>query len=300
MGICSLVLLCLFVLLSGCQQSGPIDLEGLKGRAQAGDPAASRTLVGLLGEDGREVHSRIYPFLLELGEPAVPFLLEEVESADRIRREQVIALLGNLKVSRAAEPIARVLHDRRLQRRYVAAWALGEIGGANAIPVLISALDDADAEVCRHAVRALIRINREAVPELLTYLAAASPRGASGAVRALGDIGDPSALEALLLQADGPNRPEVFLALGKLKDTRAETILIAGLTDPQWRHRMSAAMALGSSGTAAAVVPLQAALEDEVTVVREWAARSLEVITGQHVTYRNDQGEHVAPYSIYH
>jgi hypothetical protein len=41
-------------------------------------------------------------------------------------------------------------------------------------------------------------------------------------------------------------------------------------------------------------------LEDEVQVVREWAARSLEMITGRHVEYRDEKGEYVLPYSIYH
>lgn len=295
-----IAILLLLFLLTACQQQGTVDLEGLKARAQAGDEAACRKLVSLLGEAGRESHARIYPFLLELGERAVPCLLEAVGTADPVRREQVIAALGTLKVSQAAEPIAQVLSDRSLQRRYVAAWALGEIGSPQGIPALIAVLDDDDAEVARRAVRALIRLNLPAVPALLDYLPEASPRGAAAAVRALGDIGDPRALEPLLLQVEGPNRSEVFQALGKLKDQRAEQVLIAGLSDPQWRNRMQAAMALGASGTTAAAIPLRKALGDEVTVVREWAARSLEVLTGQHVLYRNDQGEQVLPYSIYH
>lgn len=294
------LLFIVFALLTGCQQGGTVDLEGLKGRAQSGDPVACRKLVALLGEADRELHARIYPFLLELGDKAIPYLLEEVATPDRIRREQVIAALGNLRASQAAEPIARILADRSLQRRYVAAWALGEIGSPDAMPALIAALDDDDPEVARYAVRALVRLNRKVVPHLLAYLAEASPRGAAGAVRALGDIGDPMALDSLLIQAEGPNRPEAFLALGKLKDKRAETVLISGLTDPQWRHRMFAAMALGGAGSAAAVPQLRVALEDEEMVVREWAARSLEVLTGEHVTFRNDQGEQVLPYSIYH
>lgn len=286
--------------LTACQQGGTVDLEGLKGRAQSGDPAACRKLVALLGEADRELHARIYPFLLELGDQAIPYLLEEVATSDRIRREQVIAALGNLKASQAAAPIARILADRSLQRRYVAAWALGEIDSPAALPALIAALDDDDPEVARYAVRALVRLNRKAIEHLLAYLPEASPRGAAGAVRALGDIGDPIALDSLLRQADGPSRPEVLRALGKLKDKRAEAVLIAGLSDPQWRHRMFAAMALGGAGTAAAVPQLRVALEDEEMVVREWAARSLEVLTGEHVTFRNDQGEQVLPYSIYH
>ena len=107
-------------------------------------------------------------------------------------------------------------------------------------------------------------------------------------------------LSPLLARVAGVNRDEVFLALGKLKDPRAETALLKGLADPDWKVRMNAAMALGPIGSAAAVAPLKKTLEDEVHVVREWSARSLEVITGQHLKYRNEKGEYVTPYTIYH
>ena len=69
------------------------------------------------------------------------------------------------------------------------------------------------------------------------------------------------ALEALLKQADGPQRAEAFLALGKLRDPRAEQALIKGLLDPDWQVRMNAAMALGPLGGQAAIAPLGALLE---------------------------------------
>jgi HEAT repeat protein len=161
-------------------------------------------------------------------------------------------------------------------------------------------LDDAEGEVRRYAVKALIRLNRLAVPLLLDYLPTASPRGELGAVRALGDIGDLRALEPLLARVNGPARQDVFIAFGKLKDPRAEAALIAGLADADWRTRMNAAMALGPLAGAQAQAALEKTLEDEVMVVREWSARSLEMATGRRFKYRNEKGEYVAPYSIYH
>lgn len=288
------------LLLTACRQGGPLDLEELKGRARTGDADACRELVRLLGEEGQGLNSKVYPAVLELGERAVPYLLEEVGTEDRIRREHVVAALGSLKARQGAQAVARVLADRKLERRYVAAWALGEIGDPSTVPTLVAALDDPDAEVRRHAVRALIRFGSEAVPPLVSSLSGASPRGAAGAVRALGDIGDLRAVEPLLALAAGPLRQEVFPALGKLKDPRAEAALVAGLSDPEWRTRMNAAMALGHLGGPGAVPALRVTLEDEVAVVREWSARSLETITGSRVTYRNEKGKMVLPYSIYH
>lgn len=288
------------LLLVGCQQRGSIDLEAVMGRARAGDEAAFRELIELLAVTDRQLNDRVYPLILELGEPAIPFLLEAVNTDNRIRREHVIAALGTLKVSRGVAPIGRVLLDRTLQRRYVAAWALGEIGDPGGLSFLLPALGDEDAEVQRYAVRALIKFNREAVAPLLAYLESASPRGTAAAVRALGDIGDPRALSALLQRAAGPARQEVLHALGKLKDPRAEAVLIDGLGDADWQSRMNAAMALGALGGPAAATALEQVLDDQVLVVREWAARSLEMISGRHVRYRNEQGEYVLPYSIYH
>jgi HEAT repeat protein len=165
---------------------------------------------------------------------------------------------------------------------------------------LIAALDDPNHEVRRYATRALIKINRPAVGPLVEYLQKASGEGAAGAIRALGDIADPAALDVLLAHAAGPQRAEAFLALGKLRDPRAAAVLIRGLDDADGQARMNAAMALGPLGGPRAVAALRHTLTDEVHVVREWSARSLEMITGQPVLYKNSKGEMVRPYNVYH
>jgi HEAT repeat protein len=227
-------------------------------------------------------------------------LLGQVEAEDKQKREYVIAALGTLKVSEAISPISNVLARPGLKRRYVAAWALGEIGGAGAIPALLGALSDDNSEVRRYATRALIKLNKIAVMPLIEYLVDVQGEGAAAAIRALGDIADKRALNVLLVQAKGEQRAEAFLALGKLRDAQAESALIIGLADSDSQARMNAAMALGPLGGAAAAEALSITLEDEVHVVREWSARSLEMITGQPVLYRNSHGEYVRPYLVYH
>lgn len=295
-----LVIVVLAALLCACGQHEPIDLEALEGQARGGDAAAAARLVELLAVSENHLNARVYKIVLELGPQVVPALLEAVASPDTEQREHVIAALGTLGAKAAVEPLGRVLGDPALGRRYVAAWALGEIGSTDAVPVLIGALEDDNAEVRRFATRALIKLNQAAVEPLIAYLGRAGQEGEAAAVRALGDIGDLRALPALLGLAGGSNRGEVFLALGKLKDARAQQALAAGLADEDWRVRMNAAMALGPLGGAEVAPALERSLEDEVHVVREWSARSLEMITGRHVTYRNEKGEYVAPYNIYH
>lgn len=295
-----LLTLVLTVLLAGCQQRGPIDLEALAGKARAGEAQAYRKLVELLNVEQGHLNDRVYAVILDLGPSAIPYLREKIAVPSAKMREYVIAALGNLKDQDGVQPIAKVLADTTLKRRYIAAWALGEIGNDAGIPPLIKALGDANAEVRKAATRSLIKFDRAAEQPLIAALKNSTGEAQAAAVRALGDIGQTDALPALLPLADGPQRKEVFLALGKLKDRRGEKALIKGLKDPDWQVRMNAAMALGPVGSKASVAPLKITLEDDVHVVREWSARSLEMITGTHMLYRNAKGEYVPPYNIYH
>jgi len=288
-------------LLGACSSDPVLDLDQVEIRARGGEQGAIVQLVDLLASPDPRLADRVYKILVELGSDAVPALKERVQSTDRQQREYIIAALGTAKASSAIESLGAVLDDTSLQRRYVAAWALGEIGDPAGIPMLIGALSDPNSEVRRYATRALIKINRPCVDPLVAYLEISLPgEGAAGAIRALGDIADSRALPALLARVDSPQRGEVFLALGKLRDRRAEQALITGLSDSDWQVRMNAAMSLGPLGGVEAVGKLQQTLEDEVHVVREWSARSLEMITGRAVSYRNSKGEMVRPYNVYH
>ncbi|TYO97126.1 HEAT repeat protein [Geothermobacter ehrlichii] len=288
------------MLFAGCGQEPALDLPALENAARAGDARAVSQLVSLLGRRENGVNDRVYPVVVALGREAVPALSGQLDTSDPVLREYTIAALGTLRAKEAVDGIRATLKDRAFGRRYIAAWALGQIGDPATIPALIEALDDANETVRRYATRALIRFDRKAVPPLVQALPAATSRAAGYIIRALGDIGDPRAVDSLLRAVDGPNRGLAFQALGKLKERRAEQALIDGLNDSDWRTRMQAAMALGPLGGPAAAEALQPLLDDPEVVVREWAARSLEMITGRHVRYRDARGELVMPYNIYH
>ncbi len=297
-----LLSLLLLLLLVGCQQtSKPIVLDELAAAARAGEAQALNQLVGLLGEAGERTNDRVYALLLELGEDAIPALLPLVKSQDRIQREYVIAALGNLKAVAAVPALAETLADDQMGRRYIAAWALGEIGSESAVKPLVGALENQDEEVRKYATRSLIKLNRLAVLPLIELLTLnPTPLAEAAAVRALGDIADPRAVEILLQRLNGASRADVVTALGKLKDSRTIDALVSVLHDPVWQIRMNAAMALGPVGTDKQAAVLETLLEDEVNVVREWTARSLEMMTGRRYAYRNEAGEYVQPYNIYH
>lgn len=287
-------------LLWACSSDPALNLEQLEADARLGDQVAIVQLVGLLSKPDVQLTDRVYASLVAIGEPAVQALSEQVFSKDRQQREYVIAALGSLQVKSMVPSIAKVLADTSLERRYVAAWALGEINDVSCVAPLLSALNDENTEVRRYATRGLIKLNKLSVDPLIAYLKDAEGEGAAAAIRALGDIAAPGSLEALLAQAEGPHRGEAFLALGKLRDPRAEKALVKGLSDDDWQVRMNAAMALGPLGGPEAAGSLRITLEDDVHVVREWSARSLEMITGTPVLYRNSKDELVRPYNVYH
>ena len=286
--------------LTACSADPALDLEQLEAKARGGDREAISQMVGLLASQEPGLSDRVYSLVVEIGQRAVPALMQRVKDPDKQLREYVIAALGTLKVKQAVPVLGDVLKDKSLKRRYVAAWSLGEIGGSESIPALIGALNDDNNEVRRYATRALIKLNKIAVLPLMEYLSGADGEGAAGAIRALGDIADKRALEVLLDSAKGELRAEAFLALGKLRDNRAESALITGLEDADTLVRMNAAMALGPLGGPESAIALERTLEDEVHVVREWSARSMEMITGKPVMYRNSHDEYVRPYNVYH
>ncbi|MCK4508047.1 MAG: HEAT repeat domain-containing protein, partial [Desulfuromonadales bacterium] len=126
-------------MLFACTADPVIDLDQLEANARGGDPQAIVQLVDLLSSQEPGVSDRIYAIIVEIGERTAPALLKQVKSDDKQKREFVIAALGTLKVVEAVPAISDILTRHALQRRYVAAWALGEIGGPTVIPALLGA-----------------------------------------------------------------------------------------------------------------------------------------------------------------
>ncbi len=106
--------------------------------------------------------------LQHVGPPAVPYLIDALDSASMSTRLHV-------------------------------AYALGEIGEPHAliVPALIDTLTDPVWNVRRLVVRALVSIGVPAIPRLKEVLSGAEPERARMAIRALNDIGTPEARQAI-------------------------------------------------------------------------------------------------------
>ena len=179
------------------------------------------------------------------------------------------------------------LNDRNAEVRKAAAGALGELGELGATGFLVqTALFDADAEVRRAAAESLGKLDSAgAVRALAGMLGDRDPAVRILAAEALGYLGDLTAIDPLLRAAlydeDAEVRQAAALALGSLKHSRAQNLIVDELTNDDPRVRAAAAEALGHLDNLPRLVQwlqtmlLGPALYDDDVGVRRAAARAL-------------------------
>ncbi|ABQ90126.1 HEAT repeat domain-containing protein [Roseiflexus sp. RS-1] len=193
-------------------------------------------------------------------------------------RESAVEALGRIGDAEAVPGLLEALHDADADVRWAAAAALERIGDAAAVPGLLEALHDADADVRWAAAAALERIgDAAAVPGLLAALRDANAGVRRAAAEMLGQIGDAAAVPGLLhalRDAEARVRKAAAKALGQIGDATAVPGLLHALGDTAWLVRAAAAEALGRIG-APAVPGLLQALGNANANVRQAAAEAL-------------------------
>jgi HEAT repeat protein len=294
-----LALLAALLVAGGCgrvEKEKPI--AAVIAAAKVGDGAATRDLVRRFAHPDPVIAEQAWDAVVALGAAAEPALIEGLSSADPTVAEFCAGALGGRGAKAALEPLTKALKSWS-RRRYVAAWALGEIGDPSAIPALIAALGDQDPEVGKYAARSLIKFGKEATDALLKALDSPAAATRHYAMRALGEIQDPRSADAMIAASGKVDRVVHLWALGRLGDKRGFETVAAAVTDPDRNTRLAAIQALNDLGDARAIPVLTRALEDPEWMIREWAARGLESITGDRHRYRNQHGDEVYPYSLY-
>jgi HEAT repeat protein len=213
--------------------------------ARLGDKRAVEPLLRQLRSSTPWAQARIIEALGKLGdgravEPLIQYLNDET---GKWRRDAVIRSLGNLRDARAVEPLVALLSDEGC--RDEVAWALGKIGDRRAREPLLASLSDGepDTRFWPAAAWALRRLDATGVYEcLLAPLRSEDQRARVAAVSALGELGDPRAIDPLLnlLRTDPSLDRTAALALGQLKDPRATAALSDELTAPDIARRQAA------------------------------------------------------------
>jgi len=196
-------------------------------------------------------------------------------------REDAAYALGHLE-SAAAVPvlIARLPHDLAPKVREMICWALGQIQSHASTEVLAStALHDGAPDVRAMAVWALGQVqDAAAVPALEQVLHDGAPEVRGRAAWALGTIAPakaPSGLIAALSDGAPGVRMRAAWALGQIGDSSAAARLAVAIRDSSAEVRKAAMWAVGQVGGDAAQAVLIEALNDKDPEIRARAARSL-------------------------
>ncbi len=287
------------------------------------DPRAVIPLVSLLRDRDRSVREAAIEALRVIGAPAVEVLgacldetdlsvqeaaaailatiadervlaplVQALRSSDWIVRMHAAKSLSRIQHAGTVEPLIPLLQDKVKAVREETTAALAAIGDA-AIPSLVDALQHETWLVRLHAVESLGKTrSRQAVEPLLSVMF--NDRDSAvreDAVRALGEIGDPRAVEHLITAMREPGlRTLAVETLGRIGDPRAVPALVDVLTGTsppeatrtvagcgdQWNEELitqgAAVRALGVIGDDRAIPSLIAALEPTFTRAEAAAA----------------------------
>lgn len=181
-------------------------------------PSAAPALVEFLCADPKRARDDAAAIICEIGEAAVEPLLASLPHGDPDVRATVAFLFTSLRdgEGRSEEALLALLDDPDELVRQSAAYALGAQDCRRAVPKLIAL-----------ATRPIQMPRREADPEAW---AEAYPYDCCAAVDALGQIGDPRAVQPLIFLVesqgvDGPMYDEAVRALGLLGDFRGEQVV---------------------------------------------------------------------------
>ena len=202
------------------------------------------------------------------------------------------ALQGLKDIGSPAVPLLIVAlknPDRRVRRKASCVidnigYELKEIGDFRAVAPLIDALKDSTSVVRSHSVTALGKIGEpQALPAVISALKTEAVRSALDigvcyrAIEALHRLGKPAAefLIPALKHPDKAIRRKATTLLGKTGEAGAVELLIGALKDEQSRVRSRAAHALGRIGNPSAIEPLTVAITDEALNVRINALHAL-------------------------
>lgn len=153
-------------------------------------------------------------------------------------RLQAARMLGHLADPRSTAPLAGLLDDREAALAAEAAIALGRMFDPRAKAPLRRVVASEDPDVRTRAAVSLGRLrDRAAVPALIEALWLAPPGyEREEAVRWLGRLGDPQALDPLIqILPESRTRNLAVIAIGRLRDPRAFDVLAGVLA----RERLS-------------------------------------------------------------
>ena len=172
------------------------------------------------------------------------------------------------------------IHSRRAWRRAAAAYRLGDMGCDEAVPALLSALEDRSREVRAAAARSLGRLGvaDATLPIIEQLVSRRLPHVVAGEALLEVGTGVVPELRSISTHDEPEIRATAVTLLGLVGDSHDSPVVEEALHDPSAAVRAAAAEALGRIGTSSAESELRGTLDDRAHFVRAFAATSLGVI----------------------
>ncbi|MBI1976160.1 MAG: HEAT repeat domain-containing protein [Candidatus Omnitrophica bacterium] len=244
-----------------------------------GDARAISALVIVLGDEEYFVRSDAWSQLQKFKEAAIPELLKGLNHEKALIREWSAYTLGAMKAVAAVDSLIQLVqNDEKISVRLEAVSALGAIGDARAIPVLVVALGDEAKNVRDNAWDGLKKFKEAAIPELLKGLRYENMLVRSRAADLLGEMKAVAAVDSLIQLVQGDKESSVrsaaVNALGAIGDVRVLPVLVTAFGDSDSSVRSEARETI--KGFREAAVPeLLKGLQSEKPLVRQWSAMAL-------------------------
>jgi len=254
-----------------------IVMQSMKVLSGAGDPAIP-ALIESLKNPSWTIRKNASKVLVRIGDRA----LKEIVTAMRSDDEDVQFWAGEVLSEfgeKAIDSFLELLKRGSQSNKICAINALGKTGSAKAVTPLIDQLGSDSWSVRKAAAEALWEIGESAVEPLIHCLTSENPDVQYWAIQVLGEIGDNRAVGPLILKLKDENQPEekrisCIKALGEIEDPAAIQALIEQLGNASWFVRRAAGEALWQIGPAA-VGDLIRGLGSSNVDVRYWCSKVL-------------------------
>ena len=217
---------------------------------EMGEKAIPYLLEKLTTQSTREKWTLIRVFG-KIGEPGVIPVIGRLESEEKDEVKLAIRILGEIKDNRAVGPLTELLDREDYNIRSHVCESLGKIADTTAFDDVSLRMDDSVEVVRKSAAVALGRMkNARAVPYLVRGLSDVHFSVRMSSAHSMVEMGEP-AVKPLLFLLDHSAGPTLHLAiesLGKLKERSAVSPLLDKLKDDDWATRAFAVEALSEIG----------------------------------------------------
>lgn len=226
---------------------------------------AAEMLESLNHWDGSE-NDAVAASFRQLGPVVLLPLLHMIRGADAARRRAAAWALGQMRDPAAVPSLVLALGDENAQVREAAAGALVHLPDSQALPALLPLLQDSSKAVRKAVIAAVARLGASGVPELRRWISKLDVNAQRMAVGTLKHIADPVVVPELvdcLEVEDVETRAIAVRALGELGSKQAIRSLEKHLKDEEisnWTQKPIGVMAqeaLEQIGTEDAMTILQ-------------------------------------------